>query len=219
MGAVASHLGSGAQIFGLFLSAGVQGREPPNSDEFASIWDEWNAKSPAQQVRDGIRVNAEFIDQVETMASEDRRGWKLEVFGTSQDLSGLLRMRLTEHVLHTWDIEVVEDPNATLLPDAVPTLITQLPSAVRHAARPASPPIDVDFDTTDPSRQVRLRVDTDGATLSLDPLDPPTSGTVSLPGEALIRLIAGRLDPDHCPREVIDEGQQLERLRANFPGY
>ena len=35
---VLSHLGSGAEIFGLFLDAGLSGAEPPGGDTFPPIW-------------------------------------------------------------------------------------------------------------------------------------------------------------------------------------
>ena len=44
---VLSHLGSQAEIFGLFLAAGLTGQDPPGREEFMPIWDSWNAKEPA----------------------------------------------------------------------------------------------------------------------------------------------------------------------------
>ena len=219
VGAVMSHLGSGAQIFGMIVAAGVQGGEAPSAREFAPLWDEWNAKPSARQVRDGIVADAAFVDQLDALSPAERDGWKLDVFDATRDLRGLLLMRLTEHVLHSWDIAVVEDATATLLADAVPIVLSQLPAIVSRAAKPSSSPIEVNLLTTSPSRTMRLNVDGQGATLSLDPVDAPASGTVSLPAEALIRLVAGRLDPDHCPSDVTADGQQLDLLRSVFPGY
>jgi Mycothiol maleylpyruvate isomerase N-terminal domain len=52
---VLSHLGSGAEIFGLFLQAGLAGQEPPGRDTFVPIWNAWNAKDPRAQAADGLR--------------------------------------------------------------------------------------------------------------------------------------------------------------------
>ncbi len=42
---VLSHIGSGAQVFGLLLDAGLAGAEQPGREEFSRIWDVWNAMS------------------------------------------------------------------------------------------------------------------------------------------------------------------------------
>jgi hypothetical protein len=47
---------------------------------------------------------------------------------------------------------------------------------------------------------------------------PPATSSVRMPAEALIRLVYGRLDPDHTPSTVTTEGIDLDALRATFPG-
>ena len=56
--------------------------------------------------------------------------------------------------------------------------------------------------------------------------DPPclhcganADAELHLPAEALLRLLAGRLDPDHTPASVSTKGIELDELRAVFPGY
>jgi hypothetical protein len=41
---------------------------------------------------------------------------------------------------------------------------------------------------------------------------------VRLPAEAFIRLLYGRLDPDHTPSSVTTDGADLDVLRRAFPG-
>src|ERR1039458_5790367 len=41
---VLSHLGSGAEIFTLFLRTGIRGEPAPGADEFAPVFEHWNAK-------------------------------------------------------------------------------------------------------------------------------------------------------------------------------
>ena len=48
---VLSHLGSQAEIFGLFLNAGLTGQDPPGREQFEPIWDSWNGKDPQAQAR------------------------------------------------------------------------------------------------------------------------------------------------------------------------
>src|ERR1700709_1135174 len=46
---VASHLGSGAEIFGLFLEAGLCHTPAPGAEEFQPIWSRWNAMPAPEQ--------------------------------------------------------------------------------------------------------------------------------------------------------------------------
>ena len=51
-----------------------------------------------------------------------------------------VQLRLNEHALHTWDVEVVLDPNATLPTDAAAVIVDQLGMLVQceREAAPAS---------------------------------------------------------------------------------
>ncbi len=46
---VMSHLGSGVQVMGLRLDAGLAGTEPPNQSEVEGIWAVWDAMTPEDQ--------------------------------------------------------------------------------------------------------------------------------------------------------------------------
>ena len=46
---VLSHLGSQAEVFDLWLDAGLTGQEPPGREAFGPIWEAWNARSPQAQ--------------------------------------------------------------------------------------------------------------------------------------------------------------------------
>ena len=59
--------------------------------------------------------------------------------------------------------------------------------------------------------------------MTLTPSDDQTTpepglSELSLPAEAFIRLIYGRLDPAHTPR-VEAAGVDLDELRLIFPGF
>src|ERR1700733_10611163 len=64
---VLSHLGSGAEIFGLFLAAGLTGQDPPGREAFGPIWEVWNAKSPQAQAADALRADAVTLARFESM--------------------------------------------------------------------------------------------------------------------------------------------------------
>src|SRR5580700_8027417 len=103
---VLSHLGSGAEIFSLFLDAGLAGQDPPGREAFGPIWDRWNAKPPAEQAADSMTVNEAFVTRVESLDADALDGLHLAMFGMDLDAPRLLRMRLSEHAVHTWDVGI-----------------------------------------------------------------------------------------------------------------
>jgi uncharacterized protein (TIGR03083 family) len=213
---VVSHLGSGAEIFTLMVQAGLRGEPAPGRDQFQPVWDSWNAKSPEQQAHDGLERDAGFLAHLGALTEGERRDWRVELFGAVQDVSGLARMRLNEHALHTWDIVVAIDPAATLTTDATALLIDGLGALVARAGKPTDEPVNVLVVTDGPERQFVLDIDSDGARLS----PAETAGDrpiIRLPAEALIRLVYGRLDPEHTP--ALETSIDLDRLRKAFPGF
>jgi uncharacterized protein (TIGR03083 family) len=216
---VASHLGSGAEVFGLFLDAGLQRTATPGVEQFQPIWERWNAASPVAQARDVLDADGAFLRQVDDLSPEQRDRWRLDLFGTEQTLSGLLRMRLAEHALHTWDIAVALDPTATVPQDATDLVIDNLGPLVERTGRPAPDPFTVEVHTQAPDRRLRLDVTGDGARLTPLPGDARATGPIlDLPGEAFVRLVYGRLDPAHTPGALRASGVDLDLLRRTFPG-
>ena len=214
---VASHLGSGAETFLLFLGAGRDGTVAPGVEQFQPIWDRWNAKSAHEQVRDALTADAVFLDAVDALGEQQQRDWRLQMFGTDRDLPGLLRMRLAEHVLHTWDIAVVLDVAAVLPGDAAGLVIEHLPMMVQYVAAPSAL-LTVRVETTDPAHELELSLDPAGSRLDLVPAEGNEAPVLRLPAEAFVRLVYGRLDPDHTPPTVSADPELLEALRATFPG-
>jgi uncharacterized protein (TIGR03083 family) len=219
---VASHLGSGAEIFSLFIDAGVRGEPAPDAETFQPIWASWNAKAPTDQLTDALVADAELLDRVDAVAAEQPDAWRLELFGSRRTLAGLLRMRLAEHALHTWDITVVDNPRDVLPETAAEQIVDTLPWLVARAGKPSGPPSTIRVITGDPRRVFHLAVGPDA--VSLEPALQAGSGSgsggseLSLPAEAFVRLIYGRLDPDHTPGAVRANTADLDRLRATFPG-
>lgn len=128
----------------------------------------------------------------------------------------LTRMRLSEHAIHTWDIAVVLDPAATVAPDAVDLLIDTLGQLASRTGKPTGRPARVHVSTTDPERQFVLDV---GESVSLLAWDGEERlAELRLPAEAFLRLIYGRLDPDHTPPADVG-AVDLDQLRATFPGF
>lgn len=210
----ASHLGSQAEIFDLFLGAGLTGEPAPGGEAFGPVWDRWNALPPLEQVRESVAANEAFVARVEGLTDEQRDGFSLGAFGTDLDLAGLMGLRLGELALHTWDVAVALDATATVSPDAVDLLVDRLPQTVARAGRPSEGVEPVGIVTTGPERTFVLDV---GDPVTLRPSTEPAPDALVLPAEALVRLVFGRLDADHTPSEVSDP--RLEDLRRAFPGF
>jgi uncharacterized protein (TIGR03083 family) len=111
---VVSHIGSQSEIFGLWLDAGLSGQDPPGGDAFPPIWDRWNAKIPRDQAADGLRADQAVLERFESLGPDELGRLRLQMFGMDLDATGLARMRLSEHAIHTWDVAVALDAEAKL---------------------------------------------------------------------------------------------------------
>ena len=217
---VLSHLGSQAEIFGMFLDAGLTGKEPPGRDEFMPIWDSWNARDPQAQASDALRGDQATLERFESLDADQQARLHLKVFGMELGTTGLARMRVSEHAVHTWDVVVALDPAATLGPDAVALLIDTLDQFVSRSGKPDGKQRKVRVSTTDPERQFILET---GEAVTLTPSDdqgPPELGLseLRLPAEAFIRLTYGRMNEAHTP-PAEHVGVDLDELRQIFPGF
>jgi uncharacterized protein (TIGR03083 family) len=212
---VLSHLGSGAEIFSLYIEAGVTGGDPPAPEDFKPIWETWNARSPEDQAAQSIAVNEALVTRAESLTPEQRAGFHVTMFGRMPvDLAGVLGMRLSEHAVHTWDIAVTLDPAAKVAADAVDLLVDRLPMVVGFMGKQAPAPVAVAVTTTSPERSFTL--DTGGVTLApAGAADAPTA-SLALPAEALLRLVYGRLgdEPD-----LRISGVTIGELKSVFPGF
>jgi len=217
---VLSHLGSGAEIFQLFLEAGLLGEGPPAMDAFQTIWDRWNAKSPVDQAADAVTADRALLDRLAAVDEAGRAAWGLDLLGERRGFEGLVRLRLGEHAVHTWDVVVMDDPHATVAPDAVSLLVDTLDQLVGRIGRPSEEAFRLHVTTTGPARRLLLEADADGTRLAPSDGVParPGEATVTLPAEALVRLVYGRLDEGHTP---VLEGDPavVDDLRRRFPGF
>jgi uncharacterized protein (TIGR03083 family) len=239
---VLSHLGSGAEIFGLFLDAGLRGTEPPGRETFAPIWQAWNDRSPQSQATDALAADDALIKRLESLGPDELGTLRVPLFGRDLDATGLARLRLGEHAVHTWDVAVALDSSATVAADAVSLLIDGLGPVAARSGKPAEEPFTVRVSTTEPAREFIIQA---GAEVRLEPAqaagnpqhsdedaprgdhdaprgdhDAPRGepARLRLPAEAFVRLVYGRLDPAHTPA-VEAAGVDLDDLRRTFPGF
>ena len=220
---VLSHLGSGAQIGRATIQAALDGEPNPGGDFNQAVWDKWNAMTRREQASGFVTANQSLLALLESLDAGTRDALRVDMgfLPAPVDLATAVRLRLNEFTLHSWDIRIVSDPDATLPPDATAALLHGEPNLIGWIGK--ADPLNgrqavVAVTTTEPASAFALRL---RAPISVD-FDMPEQpdGTLTLPAEAWLRLVAGRLAPRHTPASVVAAGAaDLGLLREVFPGY
>jgi uncharacterized protein (TIGR03083 family) len=215
---VLSHLGSGAEI--------TRGRLDGDVD-MQSVWDAWNAKDPDAQAADALEADAALRLRLAALTPEEREQLRFAMGPMELDLPTFLGMRISEHALHTWDVAVTFDDTATVPPDAAGLIVDNLAMMAPFAGKPTGADRRFAVHTVGPTRQFEIVLRPDGVTLTPGvpgvPGDPGHPGhpkgapDLELSADGLIRLVYGRLDPDHTPT-VRGSEADLDELRRAFPG-
>ena len=131
------------------------------------------------------------------------------------DFAQFVAMRLNEHALHTWDIEVAGNPTATIPQQAAELIVDNLDLIARFTGKPTgATTTTITVATTDPVR--RFTVDLTPEAVTFGPSTNTGQTDLQLPAEAFARLVYGRLDPAHTPAG--DHGPAIDVLRQVFPG-
>jgi uncharacterized protein (TIGR03083 family) len=214
---VLSHLGSGAEIGWYPVKAAATGErvDAPLNQE---VWDRWNGMAPQDQAASFVESDEQSVSTFEGLSPEQRENVTVDLGFLPQPvaLATALGMRLNEQALHAWDVEVALDPAATLNEESAALLAEHFSSTMSfllgfvakgEGAGPAR--VALGGYTVVVGDAVTLEAGTDGAT-----------ATFEGPLEAGIRLLAGRLQPEHTPEAVAVTGNvTLDDLRKVFPGY
>ncbi len=212
---VLSHIGSSAEVYGLWLHAALSGQDPPGGDVFGPIWSAWNAKQPQAQAADGLRADATVVERLESLDADQRARLHLQLFGMDLDAAGMARLRLSEHAIHTWDVAVALDPSARVQPDAVGLVVDTVGQLAAWTGKPDGKQRRLRIQTSDPERHFILETGTAVTLTAADGQDGPPD--LRLPAEAFVRLVYGRLDSAHAP--PTEKGStDLDELRRLFPG-
>ena len=210
---VLSHLGSGAVVLQRFLEDTLAGSETP-ADFAPSVWAEWDKKSSPIKATDSLLADKALLQRLGSLTDEERARFHFVMGPLSEDFSGFVCLRLNEHSLHTWDIEVTMAPRATLDPGAVALVVDRLETVTRFSGKPVDRDTRVTVRTNEPRRDFSITLGPDSVSLT-----PSTTGgkpDLELPAEAFIRLVYGRLDPNNTP--PVDGIIDLNTLRHAFPG-
>jgi uncharacterized protein (TIGR03083 family) len=208
-----SHLGSSAVIMRRNLEDAI-GRSTPDAQFNQSVWDDWNSKAPAGQVADALLADEALLESLESITKAQRNDFRFLMGPLNLDFNVFVGLRLNEHALHTWDVEVTLDPRARLSSEAAGEIIDTLHIIVRFAGKANGETKELRIRTVDPSRDFTLVFT--GDSVSLDDAEHDETVDCELPAEAFVRLIYGRLDVRNAPAGI-NELHLVNLLKA-FPG-
>jgi uncharacterized protein (TIGR03083 family) len=210
---VLSHIGSGAVIMHRRLEDTLAGTDTP--DDFApGVWDTWNAKAPAAQRDDALAVDAALLERIESITDREREGFILGMGPADLDFGAFVGMRLNEHALHTWDIEVADDAAATIPEQVAAAVVDNLELIARYTAKPTGGTRTITVATITPPRRFTIALTRESVNFATTATEPAPD--LELTAEAFIRLVYGRLDPRHSGLK--DEPPVLDVVRRVFPG-
>jgi uncharacterized protein (TIGR03083 family) len=214
---VLSHLGSGAEIqhHSISRALGLEGEAPENQP----IWDRWNSLPPGEQATGFVEQDERLVALYESLTPEQRTSVVVDLGFLPAPVPVVtpLAMRLNEQTLHGWDARVGVDPSAGLSDAGAGLVLDHYAGAMSFLLGLVGKPDQV-------FEPVRLAVG--GHTIAIGDsvsLEPGTDGATARydgPLEAAVRLVAGRLSPEHTPAAVAVSGNvSLDELRRVFPGY
>ncbi len=219
---VLSHLGSGAEIGLAVLEGALDGTGRPADDFNPSVWDRWNAMSPADQASNFLTANQKLIQRYEGLSDEQLADVRID-FGflpAPVDVETAAGMRLSEFALHSWDVRVGFDPDAALAPEATEILLDGVSRLLGWAGKADQydGTAALTVNTTAPDRTFGLTI-ADAVELTDTPATP--DGEMNAPAEYIVRLITGRNAPQYTPASVTLTSDKitLDQLRQVFPGF
>lgn len=214
---VLSHIGSGAEIL-LRRVEDARDDRPTPDDAAPKVWAVWNAKSARSMRDDALVADRALLDRIASVTVAERHEFRFPLGPMTFDFLGFVGLRLNEHAMHTWDIEVAFDAAAALPADAAALIVDDLDVVARFTAKPTGATRTIAVRTTDPTRDFSVDLTPEAASLTAGAAGREPD--LILPAEAFARLAYGRLDPAHTP-SVGGEANALDvldELRLVFPG-
>jgi uncharacterized protein (TIGR03083 family) len=213
---VLSHLGSGAEIARKPIATAAGEQVEPEDNE--SIWARWDGSSPGQQATAFVEHDTAYLETVEGLDAEQRESLKVDMGFLPEPvpLVVALGMRLNEVANHAWDVQVGLDPQAEVDPETAAVLVELLTGPLAFLLGFSGKPdlLEGDVRLAVPGGAVEI---TDTVVVRDSATDP--TATLAGPQGAVVRLISGRLTPDHSEGVTVTGAVSLEDLRKVFPGY
>jgi uncharacterized protein (TIGR03083 family) len=221
---VLSHLGSGAEITLAGLNVALTGEDGRGEGFNQSVWDRWNAKSPAEMAADFVGSNEALVSRYESIDAATRESLLIDLgfLPAPVPLAVAATMRLNEFALHSWDVHAGFDAAAVVAPEAVPLLLPRVSMMlgwVGHADELGGKTGSLAVHISNPESSFGVEIGEKLAITDDAPTDP--DATLSAPAESWLRLVSGRLKPEYTPASVVVTGDlvSLDDLRRVFPGF
>ena len=218
---VFSHIGSASEIGLAGLRAGLGDAGAAGDDFNRSVWDRWDAMGPREQVDQFLEHGEALVAGLEALNPQQREtlGVPVNFMPQPMPLELFVGMRLSELTEHGWDVRVGLDPRASLRDEDAELIAGHFSGGLSFfldfagKADQLSEPAAVDVKGSG----YGLVID-EKASLTTTPGEP--TATFDGPLESAMRLLAGRLSPEHTPAGVTVTGNvTLDDLRRVFPGY
>ncbi len=164
---VLSHIGSGAVIMQRRLDDIIDENATP--DDFApGVWDTWNAKAARAKAADALVADRDLLLRIESLPDEARSNFRFSMGPLELSFDGFVGMRLNEHALHTWDVEVAIDPAATVPAESAAHIVDNLELIARYTARPTGNTRAIAVRTGQPGRDFSIGLSPDAVTLGAE---------------------------------------------------
>ncbi|MBZ5738905.1 maleylpyruvate isomerase family mycothiol-dependent enzyme [Nocardioides mangrovi] len=213
---VLSHLGSGAEISRKPIARAV-GLDVADEDN-QSIWARWDGSTPIDQAAGFVEHDTALVDLVERLSDEDKASATIDMGFLPEPvpLVVALGMRLNEVANHVWDVRVGLDPAAEVDDETAAVLVElyQGPLAFLLGFSGKADQVDGSVLLAVPGAGIEIA---DAVTV-VGSADAPDA-TLTGPSGATVRLISGRLTPEHSDGVEVSGAVSLEDLRKVFPGY
>jgi uncharacterized protein (TIGR03083 family) len=220
---VLSHLGSGAEIAQNTLQVSLEGKPNPGIEFNKPVWERYDNASRRERADWFLAANEALTQSYESLSEEVRDTLRVDLgfLPAPVDVATAATFRLNELAMHSWDVRAGLDPAAAVAADATPILVNMAGGMAGFLGKPAAlggKTAVIAVTTTDPALDLALHLADPVSVTPGAPLAP--DGTLTLPAEAYLRLILGRLKPPYIPASVQVTGvTSLEQLREVFPGF
>ncbi len=219
---VAAHVGAGAEIAMAGLTNGVAGSaEPVAREDMQAIWDIYDALDGRAVVQRAIGADRLLVDAFERLTDSQLAEVRVPFFTGPLPVEAFAAFRLSEHAVHTWDIEIARQPEAELAPSVAATILDSVVMALfgRLAVPLKGAASTLAVRLVDSGRELTMRL---GEPVGLAPrsVDDVSDGAMTTTTAAFVRLIYGRSGPGLASSSMELTGPiTMEAVRSVFPGF
>jgi len=222
IGRTVAHIGSGAEIAQAGLAIGLAGgTSPVENAAMQAVWSAYDALDDSTATDRAMIANQSLLDAFAALSPTELRDVRVPFFTGPVPVSMFASFRLSEHAVHVWDVEVMNDPGAVLDPAAATTIFGSVVSALigRLATVSALPVELLEVVVDNPERHLGLSL-ADPVGVADWSTDSSTEAVLTTTMDAFVRLVYGRLSPEHTPGSTSIVGPvSLDELRAMFKGF